>query len=78
MFDFTWIIAAISIVGSILNIKKNPVCFYLWVICEIMCLIIDTKNQQYGRAFLDFFCIAMNIYGIFSWSKKEKSEKEVA
>jgi nicotinamide riboside transporter PnuC len=72
MFDFTWIIAVISITGSFLNIKKNPVCFYLWTVCQIMCLIIDAKNQQYGRAFLDFFLIVMNVYGIVSWSKKKK------
>ncbi len=72
MFDFTWIIATISITGSFLNIKKNPLCFYLWNICEIMCLIIDYKNHQYGRAFLDLFLIVMNTYGIFSWSKKKK------
>ena len=72
MFDFTWIIAVISIVGSFLNIKKNPVCFYLWVVCEVMYWMIDTKNQQYGRAFLDFFYVIVNIYGICSWSKKKK------
>ena len=75
-FDFTWIIAIISITGSFFNIKKNSVCFYLWLICETMCLIIDSKNCQYGRAFLDLFCIGMNIYGILTWSKEDKNIKK--
>ncbi len=74
-FDFTWIIAIISIIGSFFNIKKMPVCFYFWIICEIMCLILDIKNAQYGRAFLDLFCTGMNIYGIFMWSKNDKAKK---
>lgn len=74
-FDFTWIIAIISIAGSFFNIKKMPICFYFWIICEIMCLIIDVKSMQYGRAFLDLFCVGMNIYGILAWSKSDKNQK---
>ena len=74
-FDFTWIIAIVSIAGSFFNIKKMSVCFYFWIICEIMCLIIDVKSMQYGRAFLDLFCVGMNIYGILVWSKSDKNQK---
>ena len=77
-FDITWIIAIISITGSFFNIKKKAICFYFWIICEIMCMIIDLKNNQYGRAFLDLFCLGMNIYGIISWSKSSKNTKKVS
>jgi nicotinamide riboside transporter PnuC len=69
-FDITWLIAIISITGSFFNIKKNIICFYFWNICEICCLIIDIKNKQYGRAFLDLFCFCMNIWGILKWRKE--------
>lgn len=71
-FDFTWIVAVISITGSFFNIKKIAVCFYLWAICEAFCFIIDINSQQYGRAFLDIFCLGMNIYGIVAWAKDRK------
>jgi hypothetical protein len=29
IFDFTWIIAVISITGIFFNIKKKVICFYL-------------------------------------------------
>ena len=67
-FDFTWIITAISMTASFLNIKKKVVCFYLWAISVMLCLIIDVKTQQYGRAFLDFFCLGVNVYGIVTWT----------
>lgn len=75
-FDITWIIAIISITGSFFNIGKKAICFYFWIVCEIICFIIDIQNGQYGRAFLDLFCIGMNIYGIFSWSKSDKAQKK--
>lgn len=76
VFDFTWVIAFVSIAGSFFNIKKNKFCFYLWAICEVLCLIIDIKSGVYGRAFLDLFCLGMNIYGIISWAREEEQIKK--
>ncbi|MDR3179242.1 MAG: nicotinamide mononucleotide transporter family protein [Oscillospiraceae bacterium] len=73
-FDYTWITAAISIIASYLNIKKKVACFYLWKITAIFHTIIDIKNQQYGRAFLDVFLLIINIYGIIVWTKDEKQK----
>ncbi|MBO6126932.1 MAG: hypothetical protein J6P21_02920 [Clostridia bacterium] len=41
-----------------------------------MCLVIDLKNAQHGRAFLDLFCLGMNIYGIIAWSRSNKNIKK--
>ncbi len=71
-FDFTWIIAIISIAGSFLNVRKNVISFYLWALTEVMCFVIDVKNAQFGRAFLDTFSFCMNIYGIISWGREDK------
>lgn len=73
-FDITWLIAAMSITGSFLNIKKNRICFIFWAVCEIICFFIDINNGQFGRAFLDVFCLGINIYGIFKW--KDKKDKK--
>ncbi len=59
------------------NIKKKSICFYFWIICEIMCMIIDLKNNQYGRAFLDLFCLGMNIYGRIAWPKSSNNTKKI-
>jgi nicotinamide riboside transporter PnuC len=50
------------------------VCFYLGRITVIVHFIIDLQNKQYGRAFLDIFLLSINIYGIITWTKKEKTE----
>ena len=30
MAAFTWIITFISLAGTVLNVRKNILCFYLW------------------------------------------------
>ncbi|MDR1418198.1 MAG: nicotinamide mononucleotide transporter family protein [Endomicrobium sp.] len=74
IFDFTWIIAIISITGTFFNIKKKVFCFYLWAIVEVLCFILDIQNKQYGRSFLDMFGFCMNIYGIIAWTKGSEEE----
>jgi nicotinamide riboside transporter PnuC len=76
IFDITWLVALISITGSYFNIKKMRVCFVLWTICEIFCFCIDMKNGQFGRAFLDIFCLGMDIYGFLKWLKEDKNDNE--
>lgn len=34
--------------------------------------IKDSNYTPNGRAFLDIFCLGMNIYGFLKWSKEEK------
>ncbi|MDR0738611.1 MAG: nicotinamide mononucleotide transporter [Oscillospiraceae bacterium] len=75
-FDYTWITAIISIIASYLNVKKKVVCFYLWDATLIFHAIVDIKNQQYGRAFLDIFLLGINIYGITVWAKDKKTKEE--
>jgi nicotinamide riboside transporter PnuC len=76
IFDFTWIIAILSITGTFFNIKKKVFCFYLWTIVEMLCLILDIQNKQYGRAFLDLFSFGMNIYGIITWTNENNAENK--
>ena len=42
-FDITWILTALSLSGSIFNVKKKVVCFYIWSVCEIFWLILDIE-----------------------------------
>ncbi|MDR0724176.1 MAG: nicotinamide mononucleotide transporter family protein [Endomicrobium sp.] len=77
IFDFTWIIAIISITGTFFNIKKKVLCFYLWAVVEVLCFMLDIQNKQYGRAFLDMFGFSMNIYGIITWTREDKEKNNM-
>jgi nicotinamide riboside transporter PnuC len=74
-FDWSWILAALSIAGTVFNVKKSVICFYLWAIGEIFWTIFDIRNGAYGRAFLDVVHFGFAIWGIFEWSEKNEQIK---
>ena len=43
--DVTWFLTAISLLGTLLNIRKNILCFYIWLIGDIL-WIIDCWTHQ--------------------------------
>ena len=36
---FTWIITFVSLAGTVLNVRKNILCFYLWAVGNIAWLV---------------------------------------
>ncbi len=70
---FTWAITVISLTGTILNVKKNILCFYLWSIGNIAWLTFDIWQGLYSRAVLDFVQLAFAIWGIVAWREKHPS-----
>ena len=73
-FDISWPLAILSTTGTIFNVKKKVVCFYIWAFGEIFWMILDYTNRQYGRMFLDFVHLGMAVWGIYDWSKDDKKE----
>ena len=39
MAAFTWIITVGSLAGTVLNVRKNILCFYLWAVGNIAWLV---------------------------------------
>ena len=74
MIDITWFLTAISLTGTILNIQKNILCFYVWLIGDILWCIFDFTAGTYGRSLLDFVQVILAVCGIVSWQKKIKVE----
>ena len=71
MFDITWILAVLSLIGNIFNVKKKVICFYIWALGEIFWFSLDFYHGVYGRAFLDSVQFIMCIWGILEWENKE-------
>lgn len=67
----TWVITIICLAGTILNIKKNVICFWLWSFGNIAWLIFDCTAGLYSRAVLDAVQLGFAIWGIVAWSKKQ-------
>jgi hypothetical protein len=67
---FTWVITVISLTGTILNVKKNALCFWLWAFGNIAWLSYDLSLELYSRAVLDVVQLVFAIWGINEWKKK--------
>ena len=70
IIDATWFLTAISLLGTVLNVRKKILCFYVWLIGDILWCTFDFMNGTYARSILDFVQIVLAICGIISWRKK--------
>ena len=72
----TWLFTAVSLAGTVLNVRKNILCFYLWSVGNIAWLAYDVASGLYSRAVLDIVHLAFAIWGIFAWRKDETRSSE--
>ena len=72
-----WLVSSITILGSVLNVKKMSSCFVVWTFCNIFWLVFDIWNKAYARAILDVVNLATSVWGLVSWIKPSpKSSSE--
>ncbi len=74
MAAFTWIITFVCLAGTVLNVRKNILCFYLWAVGNIACLGFDFASGLFSRAVLDTVHLAFAIWGIFAWRENRPSK----
>lgn len=67
---FTWTVTAVCLIGTVLNVKKKILCFYLWGIGNIAWLTFDLWSGLFSRAVLDAVQFAFAVWGIVEWRKK--------
>lgn len=66
----TWLLAALSFIGVILNIKRHRSCFYVWAVTNLAWTIIDYQAEIYAQAALCFVYFLLALWGILEWRKK--------
>lgn len=71
--NIIWALTAVSLTGTVLNIRKNIWCFYVWLIGDILWCTLDFTSGTYGRALLDFVQVILAVCRIISWKKGDKS-----
>ncbi len=69
----TWLLTALSLWGVWLNIKKDKKCFYIWIIANFGWITVNIKANLYAQAALFAIYTVLSIYGIYEWSKPDKS-----
>lgn len=69
---YGWIVTAICLAGTVLNVKKIKFCFIIWTIGNILWLALDLYNSLYSRALLDIVQLILAIWGYLAWTKEKE------
>lgn len=67
----SWITTIVCLTGTILNVKKLKVCFWLWLLGNILWLCIDIYNSLWSRAVLDIVQGSLAVWGLVEWKSSK-------
>ena len=66
---FSWSMVAVSLIGTVLNVRGNSGCWYVWAIGNIGWMTVGIGSGVYSLAFLQAVYLVMNYFGVKSWTK---------
>ena len=75
MFDYTWIIAVASIIGTVANIYQKRWCFIIWAITNSAWFVYNLRLGLYSQATIYIVYLILAIWGLIKWSKENKTAK---
>lgn len=64
---FQWILAAVSITGTILNAAKNSYCWYVWILASILGMAYSVITRQWGMVLMFNAFLFSEIFGLIKW-----------
>ncbi len=73
--NINWFAALISIIGIILNAKKDILCWPTWLFSNFLWIAYSLPKKDYAYVVLWLVFGGFNIYGWLQW-QKQKNRKE--
>lgn len=71
-FDvFKWLVAVLSLVGVVLNIRKRPECFAIWTGTNAAWVVVDVAHGVYPQAILQALYCLLSVWGLIEWRRKK-------
>ena len=64
-----WLITALSLAGTILNVYKKRVCFIIWVFTNATWCIHDFRIGELEQSSLFAVYFLISIWGVVKWGK---------
>ena len=68
--NLMWVVTGLSVLGTILNIKKKKICFAIWLFTNLAWLAYDLSIRSWPQAGLFGVYGGLAIWGIISWGRK--------
>ena len=70
-----WTTSALALIGVLLNIRKNRICFLIWAITNAVWAVVDFKKKIHAQAALQLVYFFLSAYGFASWAMQERPGK---
>lgn len=67
--NISYIAAIFSLLGIWFNIKKNVVCWFLFMLSDSLWLTYSITTKQWAMTFTHIVFMMVNFYGFITWSK---------
>jgi nicotinamide riboside transporter PnuC len=68
----SYIAACFSLIGIWYNIKKNPLCWFLFMGSDSLWFSYSIATGQWAITVTHTVLIFVNFYGMYTWSKNNK------
>jgi nicotinamide riboside transporter PnuC len=68
----SYIAACFSLIGIWYNIKKNPLCWFLFMGSDSLWFSYSIATGQWAITVTHTVFIFVNFYGMYTWSKNNK------
>ena len=65
----TWFLTCLSILGVMLNVRKDRLGFAVWMFTNISWTAIDFRHGLYAQAFLFLVYFFLALWGWLAWKK---------
>jgi len=67
-----WIATALSLIGAVLNARKNIYGYWLWIVANAVWLVISVIRKDWAQVVLWVSYIIITSYGIYCWSRNKE------
>ena len=75
MGNYLWIFVGISFFACILNVFKNKLCWWLWILAGIGFILQAYLEKNVPMVVLWITYLFVDLYGYYEWSKQDDEEE---
>ncbi len=73
-----WGLTILSLIGTVMNVRKMRCCFYIWAFTNAIWTVHNYSVKEFQQASLFFIYFILALWGIYEWrARKYVLVKEV-
>ena len=69
--NWLWIASLLALVGVVLNIQRNALCFVIWLFTNATWAFVDWQAGIPAQAALHVVYTALALWGLYAWTRDE-------